>query len=118
MNGVFADSDFFVCESGAPEMSKRERAEKPKGEAAQAKVVKTKEPEESASIRDVGAFVAELASLAGPDLLLAIRKVRRLGANAVFFFLLRLRQRNRGLTELSLQALNAPDLFTFGEVSA
>ncbi len=68
-------------------MSKRERAEKTKGAAVQAKVVKTKEPEETTSIRDVGAFVAELAGLAGPDLLLAIRKVRQLGANAVFFFL-------------------------------
>jgi hypothetical protein len=77
--------DFCLLKRGAA-MSKRERAEKPKGEPEQAKVVKTKEPEECASIRDVGAFVAELTGLAGPDLLLAIRKVRRLGANAVFFF--------------------------------
>ncbi len=60
-------------------MSKRERGGKKEGEEEHAKVVKTADSEETASIRDVNAFAEELAGAAGPDLLLAIRKVRGWG---------------------------------------
>ena len=69
------------------------------------KAVKTRDDEESQTVRDIAVFCAALEKQSGPQLLVSIRKV-----SFFFFFFFSF------LPFFLFQALNAPDLFTFGEV--
>lgn len=88
------------------------KREREKGDIeGQGKAVKTHDDEEMQNVHNIVTFCSELQKQSGPQLLISIRKVGChvfwFGLFVSFFFF---------FPSFLLQALNTPELFTFGEV--